>query len=191
MARYGHQFSFSSTKAKDSPAAKDGWMAIGDRDSSNGESLAGLTDDFEVRREDNVEDIVDILHDQETLAVPKQNEIESWLRRVNETSRGFELGTFNSSILATTMKKQSSKWTSISLGYVSDVIVIIHRFIATALGSICCDDTMKAPLLGMLSEGLLSRYRKAVQHVEFLLEVERNGTPMTMNHYFNDNLEKW
>ncbi|KAH8587763.1 P-loop containing nucleoside triphosphate hydrolase protein [Bisporella sp. PMI_857] len=30
----------------------------------------------------------------------------------------------------------------------------------------------------------------AVDHVRFLIQVERFGTPMTMNHYFKDNLQK-
>ena len=191
MARCGHEFSFSSSQTKDSAPAKDDWVAISGSVSTKGESLDKSTDDLEVRREDDVQDIVDILHPQGTLAVPNGTEIESWLRQVYETSRGFELGTFDSSILATTMKKQSSKWTSISLGYVSDIVVIVHRFITTTLRSICYDDSMEASLFSILSEGLLNRYQKAIHHAEFLLAVERNGTPMTTNHYFNDNLEKW
>ena len=88
------------------------------------------------------------------------------------------------------MKKQSSKRTSISLGYMSDIIVIVHRFICKALNVICHDEAMKVTLMAVLFDGLYCRYQKAIQHVNFLLEVERNGTPLTTNHYFNDNLEK-
>lgn len=166
-------------------------MAIEGTASSNSGLVDDLTDSFDVRRESDMEDIVDLLHPQETLTAPNRTDIESWLREVYETNRGFELGTFDSSILATTMKKQSSKWYSISLGYVSDVIVLVHRFILTALDSICYDDTMQRSLIGILFDGLLNRYKGAIRQVEFLLQVERNGTPMTTNHYFNDNLEKW
>ena len=34
------------------------------------------------------------------------------------------------------------------------------------------------------------RYQIAINHVEFLLKVERQGTPLTVNHYFVDNLEQ-
>ncbi|KYG42578.1 hypothetical protein M433DRAFT_402747 [Acidomyces richmondensis BFW] len=88
------------------------------------------------------------------------------------------------------MKKQSSKWINISLGYISDIVVIVHRFVMTALGLLCYHDAMKQSLFNILSDGLLCRYKVAIQHVQFLLEVERNGIPMTTNHYFSDNLEK-
>lgn len=191
MARCGHDFSFSTTRAR-SPSQTEDVLTVVSNDGSSNEELHVLSKvDFEIRREDDVEHLAEILRGQESLPHPDRQGIESWLRGVYETSRGFELGTFDSSILATTMKKQSSKWASISLGYVSDVIVIVHRFITTALDSLCHDDSMKESLFSMLSDGLLSRYRKAIGHVEFLLAVERNGTPMTTNHYFNDNLEKW
>lgn len=89
------------------------------------------------------------------------------------------------------MKKQSVKWVNISLGYISDIIVIVHRFMTTALDLLCYDDTMKQSLFNTLADGLLHRYKMAIKQVSFLLEVERNGLPMTLNHYFNDNLEKW
>ena len=73
----------------------------------------------------------------------------------------------------------------------SDVVVIVHRFTTTALHSICSNNGMKESLFSMLSDRLLSRYTKAIRHVDFLLAVERNGTPMTTNHHFNDNLKKW
>lgn len=89
------------------------------------------------------------------------------------------------------MKKQSTKWSHISLGYVSDVVVIIHRFVTTALDSLYYDDAMKTALFNTLADGLLVPYKGAIEQVQFLLEVERNGIPMTTNHYFNDNLKKW
>ena len=52
----------------------------------------------------------------ESLKKPNDGDIEPWPRTVFETSRGFELGAFDASILATAMKKHSSKWSSISLG---------------------------------------------------------------------------
>ena len=85
------------------------------------------------------------------------------------------------------MKLQSTKWTSIALGYISDIVTLVHRFIDRALTKICPD--VKATLLSNLTEGLFERYSKAVGQVRFLLDVERAGTPITLNYYFNDNLE--
>lgn len=190
MARCGHEYSFG-TNHDDPASAPSTSTSEGEDESNDSESLKDLISEFVVRKEHDDEEILEILHPQEHLTKPHKKDIEIWLRQVYETSRGFELGTFDSSILATTMKKQSSKWISLSLGYISDVIVIVHRFITTALGLLCYDDGMRRALCNALFDGLLGRYKMAVAQVTFLLEVERNGIPMTLNHYFNDNLEKW
>ena len=130
-----------------------------------------------------VDDIADILDPEHILDAPKSDDIEAWLRQLYESSRGFELGTFDASILATKMKNQSSKWTGISLGYVSDVIVIVHRFTCKALDVTCHDEAMKVTLMSVLFDGFHCRHQKAVQRVNFLLEVERSGTPLTTDHY--------
>lgn len=89
------------------------------------------------------------------------------------------------------MKAQSAKWTSLALGYISDVIVMVHGFILQLLQSICPDKRVRTNLLSVLRDDLFGRYQLAIEHVEFLLSAERAGTPMTQNHYFNDTLEKW
>ncbi|KAK4546242.1 hypothetical protein LTR36_002379 [Oleoguttula mirabilis] len=145
---------------------------------------------FDIRKEDDLEALVDILHPQDSLPQPKTGEIKTWLLEVFQGNRGFELGTFNASILATAMKVQSSKWMDISLGHVSDVIVMVHRFITTALASICNDRDIRDAIINSIYEDLIRRYQKAANSTKFLLEVENSDTPMTLNHYFNDNLQK-
>lgn len=89
------------------------------------------------------------------------------------------------------MKAQSVKWTDIVLGYISDVVTIVHQFIHGTLASICPERLVKSEFLSVLSDGLFERCQKAMDQVHFLLDVERTGTPMTLNHYFNDSLDKW
>lgn len=117
--------------------------------------------------------------------------IAAWLQEVYESSRGFELGTFDWTILATTMKTQSTKWESITLGYVSDIISLIHGFVDKILGSICHEERVKDELLATLMDQLLQRYRDAIEQARLLLSMERTGNLMTLNHYFNSNLGKW
>lgn len=152
-------------------------------------SSRGVT--FQVRKMANCDDIEDILYAQENLSAANENPIHLWLRQVYQRSRGFELGTFNSSILSTTMKSQSAKWPSLALGYISDIVVIVHKFIHGVLELICPERLVKSELLSVLSDGLFERYEKAINQIHFLLQVERTGTPLTLNHYFNENLEKW
>jgi len=113
-------------------------------------SLSSQGDSFEVRKEHDDFDVTEILQPQKTLKKPNDRDIEPWLRTIYETSRGFELGTFDASIMATTMKKQSSKWPSTSLGYVSDVIVLVHRFITTAIRAIVPNNLMAYSLFSIL-----------------------------------------
>jgi hypothetical protein len=88
------------------------------------------------------------------------------------------------------MKKQSSKWEDISMGSVSNAIVLVHRFLTSALQSICDDRSVRDALAGKLADELTRRYQNAMACAWFLLKVERSDTPMTMNHYFNDNLQR-
>jgi hypothetical protein len=174
MAKYGESYSFNCN--------------------NNGIPLAFVDDPygdtFDIRKEDDPEELVDILHPQESLSYPLHGETKDWLLQVFKGSQGFELGTFNASILATVMKKQSSKWEDISMGFLSDAIVLVHRFITSALVSICDDRNVRDALAGKLSDELTRRYQNAITCAGFLLKVEKSNIPLTMNHYFNDNLQR-
>ena len=193
MARYGHTYIFSGGSTEKlsvqgtTGASKKKAVAIPANDTLSPSSQGNR---FEVRKEHDHSDVTEMLQPQESLNKPNDGDIEPWLRTVYETSRGFELGTFDASILATTMKKQSSKWSSISLGYVSDIIVLVHRFITTAIRAIVPDELMAYSLFSILQDSLQHQYKRAIDQVDFLLQIELSGTPMTTNHYFNDNLEK-
>ena len=148
------------------------------------------TQHFNTRKENDLAELVEILHFQRSLPHPEREGIYKWLKEVFHSHRGFELGTFNSALLATCMKKQCQKWKEMSLGFVSDVIVMVHKFIDTALASICADENIRTSLINRLSDDLIKRYQKAISNTQFLLEVERSEVPMSLNHYFNDNLQK-
>lgn len=47
---------------------------------------------------------------------------------------------------------------------------------------------MREALSNRLSEELLARYQMALTQIDFLLKVEQSDIPVTMNHYFNDNV---
>jgi hypothetical protein len=76
------------------------------------------------------------------------------------------------------------------LGYVSDVIVLVHRFITTAIKAIVPDDLMAYSLFCILQDSLQHQYKRAIEQVDFLLHIEPSGTLLTTYHYFNENLEK-
>jgi hypothetical protein len=145
---------------------------------------------FNTRKETDLAELIEILHSQRSLPIPEREGIYRWLMQVYQSNRGFELGTPNSALLADCMKKQCSKWKEVSMGFVSDVIVLVHTFIGTALCSICKDVNVRTALINKLSDDLIERYQKAITTTQFLLEVEKSDVPMSLNHYFNDNLQR-
>lgn len=135
-------------------------------------------------------DVEEILEDQKPVPSPAVD-ILKWLEDEYDSTRGFELGTFSSQLLPKIMMTQSEKWSSLAKGYISDVVVMVHKFILQLLQSVCPDGKMRTNLYSTLVEDLFEGYKLAIKHVNFLLNVEKKGTHTTQNHYFNDNLEKW
>nr|OQO32491.1 hypothetical protein B0A51_00900 [Rachicladosporium sp. CCFEE 5018] len=174
MAKYGHTYAFT---AQDNDVA-------GDSDIEQPPKL------FEVRKEYDLDKLVNILHSQGSLQYSQYGDIRDWILQIFQNNRGFELGTFNASLLATCMKRQSAKWTDVGMGFVSDVIIIVHNYVDTALASICNDPNVCNSLMDKLSDELIKRYQRAITNIQFLLDVEKSDTPLTLNHYFNENLQK-
>jgi len=136
------------------------------------------------------EDINIVLQDNSDVSEPSSNSITKWLEEVYKESRGFELGTFDASLLPIIWKKQSAKWDEIALGYISDIVSLVHSFTVELLLKICHDERLLRELYAVLADSLIERYKKSIDFTKFILSVERAGTPLTTNHYFADNLEK-
>lgn len=142
-----------------------------------------------VRTTNNLPELDDFLHGQETMDLPKRG-ILAWIDASYCDSRGFEIGTFSASLLAVLMKKQSEKWKGFALGYISDAITIVHKFISEVLEIVCADPQVHQNLMSFLMDDLVGRYKNAIEQANFLLSVEMNGFPRTLNHYLSDNLQK-
>ncbi|KAI1323059.1 P-loop containing nucleoside triphosphate hydrolase protein [Xylariaceae sp. FL0255] len=83
------------------------------------------------------------------------------------------------------------KWDFITMDFMKVFLNHVHRFILNALERSCSDPKVVQALWnGHLQEEVLKGYREAVSCAKFLLEVERKCPPFTLNHYFNDNLQK-
>ena len=119
---------------------------------------------------------------------PQPDNIFDWIESAYRTSRGFELGTFDPSLLPIIFQEQSKKWDGLALAYISDVIRVVHSFTNDLLSALCPDRRVWSNLWTLITDELLERYEKAMSHTHFILDAERKGTPLTTNHYFNDNL---
>ncbi|KAK8188178.1 P-loop containing nucleoside triphosphate hydrolase protein [Phyllosticta capitalensis] len=134
-------------------------------------------------------DLEDFLQGYEPLQEPKRSGISEWITEIYTNSRGFELGTFNASLLSTLMQSQTENWEALSLGYISDIIALTHTFVDTLLKVVCPDEQLRSSIKIVLMDNLLARYKMALGQVEFILKVERFGDPLTVNKYFNSTME--
>lgn len=214
-ARYGADDLFDSVPGlklatavadRNSIFADDVWKRGHTMTFSQGSKLSEEGDHVEGTEEDDDEDsneqsqsvrqtgpepeLDDILHEDCEVPMPKPTGIIPWLDKVYKSSRGFELGTFDASLLPIIWKRQSANWDNLALGYVSDVVSHVHNFILALIAAICEDQRVQSALVSVLMDGLIERYKKSIDHANFILYVERTGTPLTENHYFADNLEK-
>jgi hypothetical protein len=146
---------------------------------------------IEVRHVQDHSELEGLVHVPKTLPESRGGSIHVWLKEVYRGARGFELGTLNSSLLAVTMKRQSMKWKSLALGYIADIGTMAHVFVIDLLRAVCPVERVRIGIMSLLTDHLVEKYKSAISHVNFLLEIELEGTPATLNHYFNDNLEKW
>ncbi|KAL4963472.1 dynamin family protein [Aspergillus stella-maris] len=159
--------------------------------SSKAKDAEGVIDDGHIttRKIDTRIDVNDALTDPELLSPPVDEDIFRWLESEYLGSRGFELGTFNTSLLPTVMKKQSSKWGSIALGYISDIIAVVNAFIISVLDDLSVDGRISRGLLAIMTDELQKKYAKAIEHTRFLLENERNDTLISLHQSFTDSLQ--
>lgn len=185
MACLGHTLDFEDAKprAEDIPLAPE---------AEEGEDSSSVEQDLNSSRQfcDVHDELEDIVVKGDDISEPSSEAILPWLKEVYTNARGFELGTFDASILPIVWKKQTNKWEALALGYTSDVVTLMHSFTLSLLSNICNDRRLERAILGELLESLLERYRKGIAMTHFLLDVERKGTPLTANDTFNMNLQK-
>ncbi|KAJ5081586.1 hypothetical protein NUU61_009850 [Penicillium alfredii] len=110
-----------------------------------------------------------ILHDQETLPRPSDDDILIWIEKLYHAPR------------------QSARWSDLALGYVSDVIAIIHNFIVKVLQATCPDEQIRLGLWAAVTDDLSQRYRDAMAHANFIL----NGNIKQTVRYIHDILKAY
>ncbi|KAK4680932.1 hypothetical protein QC764_103090 [Podospora pseudoanserina] len=111
--------------------------------------------------------------------------IMDWITNLYVRSRGMELGHYTNAVQASAWREQSSKWPIISRAFTSRAIMIVQRFITDTLSIVCPDSTLRDTLWSCIQEEVLERYKKATGFLEYLLSVEREFNPYTLNKHFN------
>ena len=198
VSKLGHTMKFSQDESSENEHTLEG----SDNDSAEASFEEAYNDDVEgldeqsprvhhVRTTEPDLRLDDILHEDREISAPKTKGIMTWLEKEYKLCRGFELGTFDASILPIIWKKQTANWDDLALGYVSDIVALVHNFIDLLIATICGDQRVHSALMSILTDGLIECYKKSLKQANFILQVERIGILLTANDYFADNLEKW
>jgi hypothetical protein len=135
-------------------------------------------------------ELQDIMTPTEMLPKPATDGIMEWITYKYNRSKGFEIGTTNPSLMPSLFAEQSQAWGFHAQNHVMKVIRNIHHFNYKVLQYCCKDDALCGRLWDKLLHPLLPSYEKALQQASFLVEIERHGNLMTMNHYFAENVRK-
>lgn len=151
--------------------------------------ILGLID-VEARTVKDHPDIEDLTHENARVPTPSDDDIIDWIDELYRGSRGFELGTFDATILGVILKEQAANWGYLAHGYISDMIALVHNFIVEVLQQVAPSRRVSDGIRSLLLDDLTKMYRDAINHTQFLLDIELRGTPATYNHYFNENLQK-
>ncbi|KAF7716821.1 Uncharacterized protein PECH_008201 [Penicillium ucsense] len=201
MAR-GHKYAFQSGDVS-AAAPPDPNTVVQDNGCATTSSFTGNSDEevqpsvakgqrklISSRRTSDCEALQDLLCANEKVEPSVPSGVNDWINDLYSQSKGFEIGTFNHHLLSTLMRRQSAKWTTLVQGYMSDTIVYVHTFLQKALFASCSDNQLSCNIVSLMMDKLIEKYRQAISTSNYLLDIERAGTPMTLNHYLNENLQK-
>ncbi|KAK6949551.1 hypothetical protein Daesc_009634 [Daldinia eschscholtzii] len=106
---------------------------------------------------------------------PRASGIMGDIRQIYSDCCGGALGVFNNTILPPLFRNQTRKWVKLTLAHVSNVILVIHDFVYSALRTSCPDRQVLQALWEFHKQGFLDCYRRAIKHAELLLHVECEG----------------
>ncbi|SPJ79438.1 related to RBTMx2 protein [Fusarium torulosum] len=121
---------------------------------------------------------------------PPSEDVMTWIKNIYSQTRGLDLGTFNPNLIAMAFSEQSRKWGSMTKLYMNRVIITLHRFITSALRSVCQEDHVRLRIWTSIQKDLHERYKRAMEQANLLIEVERHKKPYTLNHQFSEALSK-
>ncbi|KIL94336.1 hypothetical protein FAVG1_02899 [Fusarium avenaceum] len=121
---------------------------------------------------------------------PPSEDVMTWIKNIYSQTKGLDLGTFNPNLVAMAFSEQSRRWGCMTKIYMSRVVITLHRFIASALRSVCPEEPVRSRIWQSIQEDLYKRYKMAIEHANLLIEVERHKKPYTLNQQFSEDLSK-
>ncbi|RDA91020.1 hypothetical protein CP533_2545 [Ophiocordyceps camponoti-saundersi (nom. inval.)] len=189
-AAFGYVSDGKETANEEEDAEEDD--SDGSDEDSSDESVASTSTCAEELPAAKYPELQDIIQEEDyQCPKPSTESILSHIKKTFTSSRGPELGTFGGTVLSATFELQSKKWVPLALSHTSKAILLVHDFIFRLLFKLCPEKQVRDQLWhNLLLDKLSDRYRTAMDHARFLLDVERGGYPVTFNHYFNSTLQQ-
>ncbi|KIM98383.1 hypothetical protein OIDMADRAFT_43388 [Oidiodendron maius Zn] len=165
-----------------------------DSDSSGGDSevyIVRTTSTESTAARHKYPELSNLFRDEEIPSEPEQLHILNWIENEYRKARGSGLQVISPSVLPTLWQQQSIKWRTMTRSYLEDIILYVHDFICKLMEHVCKEERTRSGLMLILLEKFIDQYKVAIKHVEFLLEVELDGMPLTKNPSFQENLHKF
>lgn len=190
IARLGHTIELDLPDERDAAAPEPKPLSGSDEEASHASTDVSRTPS---KSDDKVEysELSDLISDNLVVIEPQAGNVLKWIEKEYRKARGRGLESIGPAVLPTLWQQQSKNWEAITLWYFRDVITYVHKFICKLLSHVCPNDRTRDSLFSLLVDLLLDQYRDAIEHVKFVIKVERFGTPLTLNHYFSDNLQRF
>jgi Dynamin central region len=162
------------------------------RDSSDGEADVAPTPSIESNAgRHKYPELSSLFPDVGDAPEPQHRHILDWIEQEYRKARGSGLQVISPSVLPTLWQQQSNNWRAMTRKYLSDIIIYVHDFICKLMEHVCQEERTRSGLMAILLERFIDQYKVAIKHVDFLLEVELDGTPLTKNPSFQENLHKF
>lgn len=136
-------------------------------------------------------DIRDLLVSDDAACLSRETcDILAWIREVYQKNRSYGVEMANPAILSTLWSKQTTNWENMAQSYISSAIFFVHEFILSLLGYVCPDERTRRSLINTMFDAIYDSYQKSLDHIQFLVQVERHGKQLTYNRTFSPKLQR-
>ncbi|OCK78139.1 hypothetical protein K432DRAFT_302637 [Lepidopterella palustris CBS 459.81] len=181
MRRYGQKFRISS-------CVLDSEDQYSERDFDNTKEEAAV---YGHRKEGNNElsDELDATNLPRPIKMTRRDAI-SWVQRVLERSRGYELpGNFNPLLISQLFWEQSEPWQGLALAHIHKVADICRTFMQNVLQDTVAPDIASGLVDLRVEKALKSSLEASCEELAKIVD-DKKRHPMTYNHYYTTTIQK-
>ena len=202
MRKYGRKFSFSASPAQTGAAGFETGV-ISDKSTKASKKVPMPSSPFRLDSErseesdedsdlgNDIQEIVEAFGDD--AIKPKKlsrDEAVNWVLRLLQRTRGRELpGNFNPLLISQIFWEQSEPWAQLAYEHIEDVAATCKEFVDKVLAHVAAPEACTR-LLDIRLHPALKRAVKESQAELAKIVDDKNGHPITYNHYYTSTIQK-